>query len=463
MAYDQLQYVAIDTCASGPMKSLPKISTSRPLPPGKAGLPLLGETLSFFADPKFAHKRHEQYGDVFRTRLLGRSTVFMRGPEANRFVLSQENEYFAISWPPSTEALLGPLSLALQTGATHQTRRKLLAQAFLPRALSGYIPTMLGITRAYLKRWEEMETLTWYPELRNYTLDVACKLLVGLDQGSQTRLGHLFETWCAGLFSIPLPLPWTTFGRAQRSRKLLLEELEQVIRDRQQQQNPCQDTLQLLIEARDENGEGLSLEELKDQVLLLLFAGHETLTSAIASFCLLTAQNPEVTAALRAEQQRLEISEPPTLDGLRQMTYLDQVLREVLRLIPPVGGGFRKVLKTFEFNGYQVPAGWSAIYQIGPTHQEARVYPEPDRFDPERFSGEQAVERSKYAYVPFGGGIRECIGKEFARLEMKLFAIALLRDYEWELLPNQNLELSTIPTPRPQDGLQVKFRQITHR
>ena len=449
------------------IKPVSEMSTSLPLPPGKTGLPLLGETLSFFADPKFAHKRHDQYGNVFRTQLLGRPTVFLRGPEANRLVLSQENEYFAISWPASTEALLGPLSLALQSGATHQTRRKLLAQAFMPRALSGYIPAMLDITRNYLQRWEAMETLTWYPELRNYTLDVACKLLVGLDQGSQTKLGHLFETWCAGLFSIPVSLPWTTFGRAQRSRKLLLEQLEQIIRDRQQQQNQQtrqEDTLQLLIEARDEEGQGLSLEELKDQILTLLFAGHETLTSAIASFCLLTAQNPEVMTALRAEQQRLKISEPPTLEELRQMTYLDQVLREVLRLIPPVGGGFRKVLKPFEFNGYQVPAGWSAIYQIGPTHQEARIYPEPDRFDPSRFSAEQIAERSKYAYVPFGGGIRECIGKEFARLEMKLFAIALLRNYEWELLPNQNLELSTIPTPRPQDGLQVKFRAlaVTH-
>ena len=442
------------------MKSVSKTATSLPLPPGNSGLPFLGETLEFFKDGKFAQKRHEQYGDIFKTQLLGQPTVFLRGAEANRFVLSQENEYFAISWPPSIKALLGPLSLALQTGGTHQSRRKLLAQAFLPRSLSGYIPTMLGITHAYLKRWESMETLTWYPELRNYTLDVACKLFVGFDQGSQTKLGHEFETWCSGLFSIPISLPWTSFGRAQRSRKLMLAQLEQIIRDRQQQPNQTEDALQLLIEARDENGQGLSLEELKDQVLLLLFAGHETLTSAIASFCMITAQNPDITAALRAEQQQLATSEVPTLEELRQMTYLDQVLREVLRLIPPVGGGFRKVLKSFEFNGYQVPAGWSAIYQIGPTHQEANLYPQPDRFDPERFNPTQTAERPKYGYVPFGGGIRECIGKEFARLEMKLFAIALLRGYEWQLLPDQNLEMAAIPTPRPKDGLQVSFRPL---
>ncbi|MBD1864848.1 cytochrome P450 [Trichocoleus sp. FACHB-46] len=214
------------------MKSVSDTATSKPLPPGQAGWPLLGETLSFFGDAKFALKRHEKYGDVFRTQLLGQPTVFLRGAEANRFVLSQENEYFAISWPTSTKVLLGPLSLSLQTGGTHQSRRKLLAQAFLPRSLSSYIPMMLEITRTYLKRWESLETLTWYPELRNYTLDIACKLFVGLDQGSQTELGHEFETWCAGLFSIPISLPWTTFGRAQRSRKRLLAELERIICDR---------------------------------------------------------------------------------------------------------------------------------------------------------------------------------------------------------------------------------------
>ncbi|MEB3336635.1 MAG: cytochrome P450 [Leptolyngbyaceae bacterium] len=442
------------------MQTPPPIS-SLPLPPGQTGLPVLGETLDFFRDPKFAQKRHEQYGDVFRTQLLGKPTVFLRGPEANRFVLSRENEYFVVSWPPSTKALLGPLSLALQTGAAHQGRRKLLSQAFLPRSLSGYIPAMLEITHTYLKRWADLGELTWYPELRNYTLDIACKLFVGLDQGSQTQLGHLFETWCQGLFSLPLSLPWTTFGRAQHSRKLLLEELERIIRDRQQQSDLTEDALGLLIQARDEEGQGLSLEELKDQVLLLLFAGHETLTSAITSFCLVTAQNPEVTAALRVEQQQMATAEPLTLEQLRQMTYLDQVLQEVLRLIPPVGGGFRKVLQTCEFGGYQIPQGWRALYQIGPTHQDPAWYPQPERFDPTRFASEPSSDRPKYAYVPFGGGIRECIGKEFARLEMKLFATSLLRNYQWQLLPDQNLEFLTIPVPRPRDGLRVKFCPIS--
>ncbi|MBD3882471.1 cytochrome P450 [Phormidium tenue FACHB-886] len=435
---------------------------SKPIP-GSFGLPIVGETLSFFRDSQFAQKRHQKYGAVFKTRLLGSPTLFMQGVEANRFVLTHENQFFEVAWPPSTEALLGNLSLALQTGDVHQNRRKLLAQAFLPRALSGYIAAMEELTDRYLQRWQQQREFSWYPELRRYTFDVACKLLVGLDAGFETQLGHEFETWSEGLFSIPVNLPWTRFGKAKRSRDRLLREIEQLIRQRQQQELG-NDALSLLLQAEDEDGNRLSLEELKDQILLLLFAGHETLTSAIASFCLLVAQHPAVLTALRTEQQQFPTEQPMTLDQLKQMAYLEQVLREVMRLIPPVGGGFRKVIAACEYEGYQIPKGWAVLYQIGSTHTNANLYPQPNQFDPDRFSPaqlqSQSVDRQKYGYLPFGGGIRECLGKEFARLEMKLFAARLIRGYDWRLLPNQNLEMVTVPTPHPRDQLKVEFWKI---
>ncbi|MEG4105758.1 cytochrome P450 [Microcoleus sp. S13_C5] len=427
------------------------------LPPGSFGLPLIGDTINFLQDAQFAKKRQQQYGNIFKTSIFGQPTVFMCGQEANLFVLSNENQYFVVTWPASTKALLGPLSLALQTGANHQNRRKLLYQAFQPRALAGYIGGMENITQRYLEKWATMETLTWYPELRNYTFDVASKLLVGIDKGSETALGHYFETFSDGLFSIPLDVPWTRFGKAKNGRKLLLAELDKIIRDRQQATPSGKDALSLLISARDDEGNSLSLDELKDQVLLLLFAGHETLTSAIASFCLLLAQHPDVMAKVRAEQQQFPATEPLTLEQLKQMTYLEQVMREVLRLVPPVGGGFRQVINACEFGGYEIPKGWMVLYQINQTHQDSAVYPEPDRFDPDRFSSDRSPK--PFSYVPFGGGLRECLGKEFARLEMKLFAAKIVREFEWELLPDQDLNLIRVPTPHPRDGLRVKFRR----
>ena len=453
--------------------SMPNASApdTLPMPPGNFGLPIVGETLSFLQDAQFAQKRHQKYGAIFKTRLLGSPTIFMRGVEANRFVLTHENEFFVVSWPPSTKALLGSLSLALQMGSVHQNRRKLLAQAFLPRALAGYTTAMAAITDRYLQQWQQQGELTWYPELRRYTFDVACKLLMGLDAGFETQLGHEFEVWGEGLFSIPLNLPWTRFGKAKRSRDRLLKEIEKYILLRLQGKNQNTlsnesetDALSLLIQAEDEDGSKLSLDELKDQIMLLLFAGHETLTSAIASFCLLVAQHPTVLAALRAEQQRFPADQPLAIEQLKQMTYLDQVIREVMRLIPPVGGGFRKVIAACDYGGYRIPEGWAVLYQISPTHNDAALYPQPDRFDPDRFSPEQlqaqSSDRQKYGYLPFGGGIRECLGKEFARLEMKLFAAHLVRGYAWELLPDQDLELVTVPTPHPRDLLKVKFWQL---
>ncbi len=431
---------------------------SLPLPPGDRGLPFIGETIGFFTDPEFNNKHLAKYGNIYQTNIFGNPTVMMVGAEANTFLFRNENKYVVSTWPKSTRILLGDLSLAVKNGDFHSSRRKLLYQAFQPRALASYIPTMAKITEEYLHKWEQMGELTWYPELRNYTFDVASNLLAGTDGGSQTPLGHLFEVWVAGLFTIPISLPWTKFGKALRCRQALLKYIEDIVIQRQQADDPGEDALGLLIQAQDESGNSLSLAELKDQVLLLLFAGHETLTSAIASFCLLTAQHPEVIERLRTEQQQLSLTSPLTLDDLKQMTYLEQVIKEVMRLVPPVGGGFRKVLQSFEFGGYRIPQGWTIQYQIAQTHKDRELYPDCDRFDPERFAPANEADKQKsFGYIPFGGGLRECLGKEFARLEMRLFASKLLRNYEWELLPNQNLELVTIPSPHPKDGLKIKF------
>ncbi|MBE9060606.1 cytochrome P450 [cf. Phormidesmis sp. LEGE 11477] len=438
-------------------------SLRSPLPPGEFGLPFIGKTLNFFTDPDFASKQHAKYGPLFKTRLLNKPTVFMKGPEAIRFLFGQEGDRITVTWPPSVEALLGPLSLALQTGGVHAGRRRLMAQAFQPRALEGYIDTMVSISDRYFQQWAQTSaqngSLTWYPQLRRYTFDIACKLLVGLDNASETELGDLFEVWGAGLFSLPVNLPLTAFGKAKRSRDRLLVALEKLIRDRKQStRSPATpDALELLLTAKDDDGNSLTVEELKDQVLLLLFAGHETLTSALTSFCLLMAQNPEIRAKAEAEQSDLE-DKRLTLETLKQMTYLEQILQETLRMVPPVGGAFRQVLKTCEFGGYQIPAGWMVLYQIKQTHRDSDVYTQPKKFDPERFNLEQSEQKRKpFSYVPFGGGIRECLGKEFARLEMKIFAAKLLRDHRWELLPDQNLDFTIAPTPIPKDGLKVKF------
>jgi retinoid hydroxylase len=163
------------------------ITMTQTIPPGSLGLPLIGETIAFFTERDFAIKRHKRYGAVFKTNILGETTVLLQGADGNRFILGIENDYFEASWPSSVKKLLGASSLSLQMGHQHASRRKILAQAFQPRALSSYAEAMNVISDRYLDRWVKQETMTWYPELRDYTLDIACKLLVGQDEGSKSN------------------------------------------------------------------------------------------------------------------------------------------------------------------------------------------------------------------------------------------------------------------------------------
>ncbi|AFY55027.1 cytochrome P450 [Rivularia sp. PCC 7116] len=435
-----------------------------PVPPGNLGLPLIGETISFVRDADFTEKRYQKYGSMFKTRIFGNPTIIMIGSEANRFLFTNDNKYFSNQWPPSTRILLGPASVAVQRGNIHQKRRKILSQAFQPRALSEYTSTMEEILQDYISKWEKTDTLTWYPEIRKYTFDVACKLLIGTNKASDSELLELFEEWIAGLFTLPIRLPGTKFSKALRCRQLLLQKIEEIVLQRQQQPASNKDALGILLQAKDDDGSSLGLEEIKDQVLTLLFAGHETLTSALASMCLLLAEHTDVFRKIREEQQQLGFSQPLTAENLKQMTYLDQVIKEVLRFSPPVGGGFREVIESCEFNGYLIPKGWTVSYAVPKTHQDSSIYTEPLKFDPERFAPSRAEDKSKpFAHIPFAAGMRECIGKEFAKLEMKLFAALLAREYDWQLISENNLGNNLTSASVLKDKLKVKFRKIGNR
>lgn len=431
-------------------------NSTLPLPPGSFGLPLIGETPKFLLDQTFADKRREQYGDIFRTHILGRPTVFMMGPEANQFVLSTHMDCFSWreGWPGTFRELLGE-SLFLQEGDQHRRNRKLLMPAFHGKALDRYFETMVTISQRYLDRWERLGTFVWFSEMKKLTFEIASTLLIGSQPGELTdRLSQWFTDLTNGLFMIPLRWKWAPYGKALHARDQLLAHIEAVIDDRMA--NPTDDALGLLVQSEDENGDRLSKEELKAQALLMLFAGHETTTSMLVSLMMSLAEYPEVLAKVRQEQEAIAPDGSFAMAQLKQMTYLDQVIKEIERLYPPVGGGFRRVVKPFEFNGYRVPAGWQALYRINAAHRDPKCFTNPEAFDPDRFSPERAEQkRYDFSLVGFGGGPRICLGLAFAQMEMKVVTSLLLRQFQWTLAPNQDLSLLTIPTLRPRSGLQV--------
>lgn len=437
------------------------IKSTLPLPPGSFGLPLVGETISFLRDRNFVKKRQQKYGPIFKTHILGRPTVVMAGAQANRFILSSQIDKFSWrdGWPDTFQELLGK-SLFLQEGEEHQRNRKLLMPAFHGKALLNYLTTMESITLKYLEKWETLGTFAWFLELKQLTFEIASILLLGSEPGSQTaQLSQWFTELTKGLFAIPFRWRWTTYGKALQARDNLLAHIEKAVLRRQQE--PARDALGLLVESQDENGNGLSMEELKVQALLMLFAGHETTTSMLTSFCMALAQHLDVWERARLEQQQVAPDGNLTIEQLKEMTYLEQILREVERLYPPVGGGFRGVVESFDYQGYHIPKGWQALYRIPDSHQDSNIFTKPEQFDPDRFSPQRAEhKKQEFSLVGFGGGPRICLGIAFAQMEMKIVASHLLRNYTWELLPNQNLTLDAIPTLHPTDGLLVNFRRV---
>ena len=429
--------------------------TGNRLPPGSFGLPLVGETLNFLSDINFQRKRGEKYGSIFRTHLFGRPTAIMMGAEANRFIFSTGMEHLSWreGWPMTYRVLFGE-SLFVQDGDAHRKMRKLLMPAFHREALQEYIAKMESITQSYLRRWEQSQTFAWYDENKDYMFDIVSTLLLGCEPGEQTqRLSQLFATLASGFVALPVNLPGTRFNRALRAREALLRHIETAVRARQN--NPTRDALSLLIQSRDEDGSSLTLAELNEQALLLLFAGHETTTSMLTSFCMALAQHPEIREKMRAEQDAL--GGKITLESLRSMTYLDQVFKEVERMYAPVSGGFRGVIKSFEFDGYTVPKGWLILYHIPHTHYDESIFSNPCQFDPDRFSPQRDEGSSPFTLIGYGAGPRICIGYQFAQLALKICAIYLLRGYTWELEPDQNLDPVYLPTQHPADGLRVRF------
>lgn len=427
------------------------------LPPGKMGFPLIGETLQFLFDPDFIAKHCDRYGLIFKSHIFGQPTVFVAEPEAVRFVLSSPVNQF--SWhegvPKQFRILLGD-ALSIQDGEQHRQNRQLIMPGLHDQALASYIQTMEIITLKYLAKWERYRFFAWFDEFKQLTFEIASQILLGVSPGVQVKdLSQLFTTLINGTFAlIPSRLAWTRFGQALAAREKLRQHLLNVIYQRQE--HPNYDVLSLLIQARVQQGNGMNLDELMDQVLLLL-AGHEKTTSMLTWLCLELTRHPEMFNKAREEQRQLAQPKPLDLEQIGRMTYLDQVLRETERLHPPISGSFLGVVKPFEFKGFYVPAGWRVYYSIVATHQNTSIYPEPERFDSERFSPEQAAKYPPYSLIGFGGELRTCLGMAFAKLQMKIIIAHLLRGYRWELLPKQSFDPVRVPSSRPKDGLRVQF------
>jgi cytochrome P450 len=258
---------------------------------------------------------------------------------------------------------------------------------------------------------------------------------------------------------LPLPLRWAPFGRAMEARRQLLEYVQRVVKERRL--SPVDDAINRMMSVRDDEGNVLDDEELSRQILFLLFAGHESTTSLFAMACHELLESPLHLSNLRREQERFSAG-PLTVERLDEMTSLEHVVLEVERLYPPFTGAFRHVTRSFDAFGHTIPEGWQLFYCISGTQHMEHVFSNPQEFCPARFEqfGEREARHS-CSLVGFGNGAHVCVGKDLARLEVKIMLALLARKFDVRRTSKEQFAVSFFPSIRPKRGLSVRLTMLS--
>lgn len=431
------------------------------LPPGGSGPPLIGETVAWVRDPlRFAQERYERYGPVWRTHLLGRPCAVLLGPEANRFILGTHLHLFSsrAGWGKPITSLIGD-GLSLIDGSPHRRHRRMIQPAIHGALLGRYFDVMHELTIKHAAEWARRGQLKLFDGFKQLSFEIAARLMLGARTAADVqRLYRQFHIFTGGLFAPPAwRLPGTPYGRAWNAGQSLRRMLHEIIVARRQSvPQTGDDILGLLLLAVDEQGVGFNDAELIDELLVLLWAGHDTVTSLLTWTMYELLRHPDVAARALAEQQQIVGDGALTLAQLKQFPLLAHILREAERLHPPAPGGFRGVVTPFSYGGYQIPAGWTVMYSIVFTHHMPELWHAPDRFDPDRFASPREEGKKPFHLIGFGGGPRVCVGLAFAQMQMQIVVSHLLRHYRYELLPNQSFQPVPVPTKMPKDGLLVR-------
>ncbi|KAM3591595.1 uncharacterized protein V6R79_004433 [Siganus canaliculatus] len=442
---------------------------SSPLPPGSMGLPFIGETLQLILQRrKFLHMKRQKYGYIYRTHLFGNPTVRVSGAENVRHILLGEHRLVSVQWPASVRTILGQDTLSNVHGSQHKSKKKAIMRAFSREALELYIPVIQEEVQAAVKEWLAKDSCVLvYPEMKRLMFRIAMRILLGFEpeqiKTDEQQLVEAFEEMIKNLFSLPIDVPFSGLYRGLKARNFIHAKIEENIKKKVQESDKepkHRDALQQLIDSSKKTGEPFSIQAIKESATELLFGGHETTASTATSLIMFLGLNPEVVGKLRQEvmnkvEEGMDL-QSLNIESLEQLKYASCVIKETLRINPPVPGGFRVALKTFELNGYQIPKGWNVIYSICDTHDVAETFPNKDDFQPERFATKPCSDSSRFQYIPFGGGSRMCVGKEFAKVLLKIFLVEVVSKCHWTLL-NGPPTMKTGPTVYPVDNLPTKF------
>ncbi len=437
--------------------------------PGPKGHPILGHLREYRKDTLgFEKSLVKEYGDVVHLSLAGRNAYLISNPEDIRKVLVEEPEKFYKA--PIYRILLSRFlgnGLLTSEGDFWKRQRRLAQPAFHAKRIQSYAETMVNYTQTMLDTWAEGQIRDVNSDMMRLTLSIVVKSLFNTEIGEEAiRIGEalttVLEATNEGVQSLFQMLPaWVPIPRNIQNRRGVrqLDDLIMGIIDaRRGSQEDQGDLLSMLLLAEDEAGNHMTDKQLRDEVVTLVLAGHETTANALTWAWYLLAQNPAIEAKLHEEVDRVLSGRLPTLEDLRQLEYTDMVFKETVRLYPPIPSIGRETLVPVTLGGYSLPAG--AVILISPHvfHKDGRWWNDPETFKPERFAKDNDQFIPKYAYLPFGGGPRICIGNSFAQMEAVLLLATIAGRYCLRLDPaDQEVVPEPTLTLRPRHHLMMRL------
>uniref|UniRef100_A0A2P2IZ72 Uncharacterized protein MANES_02G058500 n=1 Tax=Rhizophora mucronata TaxID=61149 RepID=A0A2P2IZ72_RHIMU len=423
------------------------------------GWPFFGQTTEFLKQgPNFMKTQRSRYGNFFKSHILGCPTIVSMDPELNRYILMNEGKGFVPGYPQSMLDILGKCNIAAVHGSTHKHMRGALLSLINPTMIrEQLLPKIDEFMRSHLSNWDN-KIIDIQVKTKEMALLSSLKQIASIDSGpiSQAFMPEFFKL-VLGTLSLPIDLPGTNYRRGFQARKNILGMVRQIIAERRASKEPHNDMLGCLMKS-EENRYNLTDDEIIDQIITILYSGYETVSTTSMMAVKYLNDHPRVLEELRKEhlaiREKKRPEDPIDLNDLKSMRFTRAVIFETSRLATVVNGVLRKTTKEIELNGYVIPEGWRIYVYTREINYDPYLYPEPLSFNPWRWlEKEKGLESQSYLFI-FGGGTRQCPGKELGIAEISTFLHYFVTRYRWEEIGGDTL--MKFPRVEAPNGLHIR-------
>jgi cytochrome P450 len=437
-------------------------------PPGPRNRGIVGNFPLGSRDPLGLYTQWaRQYGDIFYYRAFYRHIYFLNHPDLIENVLATNSRSFIKGEALRSNQRIFGNGLLTNEGESWLRQRRLIQPAFHRDRIESYGNTMVAYTERMMAGWRDGEVRDIHRDTMRLALEIVAKALFNVEITSErdrvaTALNTVMELGSGGRMLLPpllrmLPTPGNI--RYRHAARQLDDIVYGLIRHRRSNGQGADDLLSALLQAQDESGGGMRDEQLRDEVMTLLLAGHETTAVSLSWTWHLLAQHPEIEKKLWSELREVLHGRSPTTQDLSKLPYTERVVKEVMRLYPPAWAIVRNSLEDCELGGYRVPARATLMMSQWVMHRDPRYFEQPERFNPDRWLDDRAKGTPKFAYFPFGGGPRSCIGAVFATMEAILVLATIAQKYQIRVAPECPVEAVPSITLRPRHGIKVMLIQ----